>query len=39
MGPLNDENELQVDEKNNKSEKFEKFLKTVWYHKLYDYSP
>ena len=27
MGPLNDENKLQVDEKNNKNEKFEKSLK------------
>ena len=29
MGSHNDENKWQVDEKNNKTEKFDKFLKTV----------
>ena len=29
MGPLNDENKLQVDEKNNKNRKIEKSLKII----------
>ena len=37
MGPLNDENKLQVEEKNNKNWVWKHF-ENVLYYKLYDYS-